>query len=474
MKKAHLVLGKAGTGKTTWLISKVGELAPFEIKNEHQSLLAITRMHGSRRRVEDRLRQSVAELKYQVTTIDAFALSIVNKWRMALGFSMPVVPVYGDSDFEPSLFGVEADFERILKMAAKLLPKTTVKNLIGKSFPIIVIDEFQDCSGAMLDFVKELSECSLLLLAADAFQQLEEGLVGCPAIEWVRDLEAHGLAEITDLSECHRTSNPGILGAARYIRDNIRSTSPTVPVICCPKTELLGWEIIDAVALHWYIKGWTGQIAVICPSNDPVVDDALDWGNNWRIKKGRQPIGWHKQQSQDAEKQRIVTILNSFESTSPGGQAINAMNGSLDPLAEAVASRASRVARLKGIDSISKPMIDRLAERTIHEKRAYGQYDAKRAVMTVHGAKNREFDNVIVLWTFKLPEDVDYQRRLMYNAVTRAKNNCMVLVLGGVKRAMTHPVISLLGEPKQAGWRKKSPSKSSGGQTKRTIKKNKL
>lgn len=48
--------------------------------------------------------------------------------------------------------------------------------------------------------------------------------------------------------------------------------------------------------------------------------------------------------------------------------------------------------------------------------------------MTVHGAKNREFDNVIVLWPAAITGSEDQKRRLLYNAVTRAKERCLVLV----------------------------------------------
>uniref|UniRef100_UPI0035A06C98 ATP-binding domain-containing protein n=1 Tax=Achromobacter insuavis TaxID=1287735 RepID=UPI0035A06C98 len=47
--------------------------------------------------------------------------------------------------------------------------------------------------------------------------------------------------------------------------------------------------------------------------------------------------------------------------------------------------------------------------------------------MTVHGAKNREFDNVIVLWPAAVVGSDDQKRRL-HNAVTRAKERCVVLV----------------------------------------------
>jgi superfamily I DNA/RNA helicase len=48
--------------------------------------------------------------------------------------------------------------------------------------------------------------------------------------------------------------------------------------------------------------------------------------------------------------------------------------------------------------------------------------------MTVHGAKNREFDNVIVLWPAAVTGSDDQKLRLLYNAVTRAKARCLVLV----------------------------------------------
>lgn len=48
--------------------------------------------------------------------------------------------------------------------------------------------------------------------------------------------------------------------------------------------------------------------------------------------------------------------------------------------------------------------------------------------MTVHGAKNREFENVILLWPAAVVGSDDQKRRLLYNAVTRAKVRCLVLV----------------------------------------------
>jgi superfamily I DNA/RNA helicase len=48
--------------------------------------------------------------------------------------------------------------------------------------------------------------------------------------------------------------------------------------------------------------------------------------------------------------------------------------------------------------------------------------------MTVHGAKNREFEQVVVLWPAATGGNAEQKRRLLYNAITRAKRQCMVLV----------------------------------------------
>ena len=93
MGHVSLVTGQAGTGKTTWLIEKVRERAPSLVSSEHQRVLAITRMHGARRRVQNKLNDSCAEIPCSVATVDGFALSILNRWRTALGWTKPIQSV---------------------------------------------------------------------------------------------------------------------------------------------------------------------------------------------------------------------------------------------------------------------------------------------------------------------------------------------------------------------------------------------
>ena len=61
--------------------------------------------------------------------------------------------------------------------------------------------------------------------------------------------------------------------------------------------------------------------------------------------------------------------------------------------------------------------------------RSFGyNQDRKVIAMTIHQAKNREFDSVIVLWPFQIKGSAERQRRLLYNAITRAKKQALVVV----------------------------------------------
>lgn len=51
----QLIEGGAGTGKTTMVIDRLGHLLNASPLAEHQRVLALTKMHGSRRRVRERL-----------------------------------------------------------------------------------------------------------------------------------------------------------------------------------------------------------------------------------------------------------------------------------------------------------------------------------------------------------------------------------------------------------------------------------
>jgi superfamily I DNA/RNA helicase len=53
---------------------------------------------------------------------------------------------------------------------------------------------------------------------------------------------------------------------------------------------------------------------------------------------------------------------------------------------------------------------------------------SKLTLTTIHAAKNREFDTVIILWPYEVSGNTLYKRKLLYNAITRAKTNAIIII----------------------------------------------
>jgi superfamily I DNA/RNA helicase len=448
MAKIFAVVGQAGTGKTTWLMQKAGELTPRFLTADHHQMLVITRMHGSRRRLQLKLLDSCPTIPYTITTIDSFALSLLNRWRRALGYERPIQPVDGETAFSDSVFGTEASFAHILVASTELLMNKTVKAVIQESYPLVMIDEFQDCHGPVLDFVKALSICSALIVAADDFQLLDSNIAGCPAVDWLHTIEDGDYKQCT-LTTCHRTSVQNLLHAARNLRDNTRTTDGTIPVFSCPNHGPAAFKIIEA--LVYKARDWRGTTAIISPSYDQFLRKVLASCDSQLQRKNYRPISWHHECAIREERKQLHECLGlTMENSYSCRKGWIAPTENLNPVASQVIDRAQRFSHLKGIQNIQPNVIFRYIDKVVHERRAYCGHSPKRIVTTVHGAKNREFDNVVILWSYKVPPDQEQQRRLLYNAVTRAKQKCMVLVLGDIRRALKDPGLSLLGKPKPA------------------------
>ena len=92
------------------------------------------------------------------------------------------------------------------------------------------MDEFQDCAEETLRFILSLGNRSALLLAGDRFQQLVDEGDACPAVDWAEACKINGGIKFVNLIGCRRTQNDAILRAARALRDNVKDTTPTVPV----------------------------------------------------------------------------------------------------------------------------------------------------------------------------------------------------------------------------------------------------
>jgi hypothetical protein len=404
--------------------------------SEHQRVLALSVMRGAIRRLEEKLGQDCREVPTEIRTIDSFALLLLNRWRGAIGFSRPVVPTSEDNSFEGA-FHSHLTFERICQEAATLLKSSTVGKLIGLSYPIIVIDEFQDCYGPKLDLVKQLARHSQLLASADEFQLLDE-IEGCPAVEWILEAEASG-ASVTTLTESHRCSVRSIISAAKALRYNTPSGERTIPVYCCPKWRMAATKLI--------FHKPTGNLALISPTHKPISGILNDYDRQLR-EKAWPPIYWRRETSRYDETAALLKEL-ALDDRSESMWSVPAAQ--LSASAQRTVQFILRATRLRGLCNIPTSFAASLAEKFMSDHASW-EHAAKRAALTVHGAKNREFDNVVILWdSYGLQKwSEEKRRRSLYNAVTRAKRSCIVLYLGDEKRCKNDPVVHLLGSAEPA------------------------
>src|SRR5690606_20368723 len=124
--------GGAGCGKTHRLMQALSShLGTMPLK-DGQKVLALTFMHGSRRRLEERLDQlKILKGRTDCSTIDSFAWRLVRRW-------LPLAVALGFADIEPD------QYERVCDAAGALLQIKEVCGWVAATFPILLVDEAQD------------------------------------------------------------------------------------------------------------------------------------------------------------------------------------------------------------------------------------------------------------------------------------------------------------------------------------------
>jgi superfamily I DNA/RNA helicase len=455
------ITGPAGTGKTTKLLALTAQCARELSFQPHQKVLAMAYMHGARRRLESSIagHRECRTVPCTVCTIDSFALTLVNRWRSSLGIKYPVsaAPTRCSLRFERHA-RIHLTFDEIAAFAADLLTRPVVLRLLSASHPLVVIDEFQDCIGRRLEVIKAISEASQLILAADPFQLLNGGPAECPALDWLESLSGTGLREHHQLTEPHRFSaNPGIFRSARAVREQSDSEDSAVPVHFGPPSPI-AWWIMERLLLGWYGPCWSGTTALISPSGSGAINDVLRLMSEHAEKRGRKSIRWERQSASDEEQEILYDELGVTSDHLDDGEW-ERPSKALSARAIEVIDRAYRFVQLRGLGRISNSLITTFADEIVHAARAYNKNSSRFVVTTVHGAKNREFDNVCVIWSYRIPADSEAQRRLLYNAITRAKINCVVFDTRTKRVVSSDPVMSLLGLPKPVfNKKKKRPS----------------
>jgi superfamily I DNA/RNA helicase len=437
--------GPAGSGKTYALIGETGRLARQVIRFPTQNILALTFMHGARRRLHARL-ASLRGTGIPVTceTIDSFCLRMVNRFRAHIGRDLPVTVSLRKKcrGWLRQKRSWDVSIDCLRRMAVCLLERDSVTSLIAASYPVVVVDEFQDCAGDLLEIVKRLSRQTDIVVAADSFQLLNSDS-GCCAVDWLDQY-----AEVTHLDGNHRTESNLLRSTAAAIRNGV-AASECIDVHLLDGPGLAAWTISKTLA--WgNLKGSTSRVVI-----SPVRAQSSPWVQNVMSSLAKslgkqKKVGPYRFTWEATEEEELESLLPAIQGLDGGADGIRHQTlrqclTSERRIIRQAASQGIRLLSVRGENDLSRDEFVDIVSRCSHAASAFGpERPGVRKAMTVHGAKNREFDYVFVLWPYEIRSDVLLRRKLLYNAVTRARLNAVLLVQGGTSRLEKDEVLLLL------------------------------
>ena len=409
----YFIEGAAGTGKTTRLFHKLRQVLEERPLEDHQQVLALTKMHGSRRRMDGKLRAtSGLRGRFRCSTADSFAWGIVRRWRTLARKTLVSEPV-------------EGDYEQVCSLAGTLLADRVVQNWVGQAYPVVIVDEFQDSKGGQLAMISALSSVARCIAAADDFQDLEETFTN-PAVAWARN---NGGRE--RLSDIHRTSASGLLKASRALREG-----RTLPGDGDRFKVLAAWNhnvgaSFVAKNLCWWQK--SDDIAILSPSRPSSSAFVRDLVARVEAKPiSKPPVGPYRVPWEGTEEEKFGRFIEGLDLPDDPDAEVDCdalLLGDVGGPLQALSRWVERQARVGGRTTFTVRDLCHEARRIHQHSRAYSRVkDHGIRAMTIHQAKNREFDSVIVLWPYEVKGNAERQRRLLYNAITRAKSQALVVV----------------------------------------------
>jgi len=402
------VEGSAGSGKTYRLIQLLVDEMQTAPLADGQRVLALTYMHGARRRLADRL-NGVATLRHRFdcVTIDSFAWRLLSRWRALAQRLHGEIP-------EP--------FDARCDRAGALLERPEVCAWVVASFPIIVIDEAQDLRLERLRIVRALATSARLLVAADEFQCLDSALRPNPLVAWMRET---CVPEVLTL--IRRTNVPALLTGAACVRAGTPlQLGPRLVIGAAQGVPMAAAFVANAIAWR---EG--GDVAVITPSmQGAFASDVVKRVTRracGRHGNGPYPIRW--EHSDHDEQATIMQTLDLPAIASTAETITRLQRLSPAGFVNRLITWVRYQMRATGCTQFQSSDIEGLVARELALRRRHSVHDHHLfRAMTVQQAKNREFAGVIVIWPYQVGGDAEHRRRLLYNALTRASRWCTIVV----------------------------------------------
>lgn len=396
---------------------------------DFETILALTFMHGSRKRLDAKLifLKTDFKIKFKCSTIDSFSVNLVNRFKNYLNINKPIKVNTGDENIEGQ-YEIQMPLESIQKYMIVLLEHESVKKFIANSFPCILIDEFQDCTGNLLEIVKRLALSTDLLIAADPFQQLtnDESSEG---MDWI--IESQFEHFNLDEGGVKRTKVDSILNTAACLRTGKNIDGKKIFVGISVSKHLTSAFLLPNI--HYNIKG--GTIAIITPTKKgKFIAEAMNClAGEYTFKKGYhkgKTVGPYNHLLSSEEYVDIKALIKEIPKQPLTKLDLNKFKTNRSFVLKRVAEILLRKLSLRTINEISYEEFYFAVEQLSHTYDNFYRKEshAKIIFTTIHGAKNREFETVIILWPYEAAGNLVYKRKLLYNAITRAKVTAMIIV----------------------------------------------
>jgi AAA domain/UvrD-like helicase C-terminal domain len=397
--------GPAGTGKTYQLIEEVRARAP-RLLGAEQRVLGLTFMHGSRRRLEESF-ATKAEIRGRgyATTIDSFATHMVRRWS-------PVGPPILDF----------TQFDQVCDACGALLERPEIGRWVSAAFPIVVIDEAQELKPCRLRIARALSDHAHMVVAADEFQCLDDQVDTGPCMAWLDE------GNVQRLTIVRRTARRGLLDAGLALRGE----QPLVAGVGLRIRHEYPNQVKFTVG-HALLAGVGTRAVLVAPGSTAWANELVcQLAEGFQSEKQRippLPIAWDTPPKDEANK--VASRLCEMEGQVESIELVRRIKELPDSPSwlSTVAISVAMARRAQGVRTWSHLQLLAVCMRKANVHRAYS-YSPGRGIraMTIQGAKNRQFRDVVVLWGPGVPGGPDYHRRLLYNAITRAEHSCTGIV----------------------------------------------
>ncbi len=418
--------GEAGTGKTTELIKAT---VKFVQENEflpYQKILALTFMHGSRKRLIQRLsKESILVKKFDCSTIDSFAAQLLLRWRSFF--------LEKEKDFSIN----DLSYDNTCARAAELINEEEVRNWIKRKYPLILIDEMQDCKTQRLQIIKNLSKTIDMYVAADSFQDLDTDDDSNEATDWLATN-----AEIKELNTVHRTNISSIIELSKKIRnsESIIQRAQNAYVLRCYNHNGAAKGIVRNLAFSFRLCSNHVILSPTKPETSPFIKNTLDLVTTTRLevvlkrkpKEIKKELGPFLCDIEISEEELCNSTKNILKiSCSKNHYTIKELlTYSSNGIINLFHSWVKRKNNILGQTNFSYEELNYIVSLIVHTYRShYKKNHSNLRFMTIHQAKNQEFDHVILLWPYEVRGTDRKKRKLFYNAVTRAKKRVDILVL---------------------------------------------